>query len=135
MTDVLSSAMTDLRALAAPLLVLALLLGAGATLATFLPSSSPDGATCGTWLAPATTREDLAGIRAQTDGLEERATDSALAGVRRQAQAIGDRAEAAYRSCDDTLSTRRLVTLAGLALGGMSGALGAIGLRRRGQGA
>lgn len=125
MLDVLSSPMTDLRALAAPLLILAALFVTGATLATFLPTSSA-GASCGTWLAPAWPADQVAELNQAAQRIG-RNTPSAAG----RAQAIADGAAFNHRTCDGALGNRQTLAVSGLTLGTLSGVLGVTGLRRR----
>lgn len=85
----------------------------GAVAATFLPAS-PQGASCGTWVAPEWTAE-------KTDALVERAmdlTDQSLSDdIADQGYSLAANARLAQRLCDDALGTRRTVTLVLLGAG------------------
>jgi len=84
----------------------------GAALATFLPTS-PQGATCGTWVAPEWTDE---GTRQLVEDGSELAKYDGLFGDSRGA-GIAYAAAASKRVCDDALGTRRTISIVLLVLG------------------
>lgn len=85
----------------------------GSVGATFLPTS-PQGASCGTWVAPEWTDE-------KTDALVDRAlelTDQSVSDdIAGQGYAIATNARTAQRLCNDALGTRRTVALVLVAMG------------------
>jgi hypothetical protein len=87
----------------------------GAALATFLPTS-PDGSTCGTWVAPewsASRTQDVVDRATQTEIDAEQVSRSDLAA---QARAIGAGAERSQAVCADALGNRRNLALVLLGL-------------------
>lgn len=90
------------------------LLGAG--LATFLPTS-PQGATCGTWVAPEWTDEGVAELTAGIPDMTVGDLTNEFTGeINRDLAGIGAAAVTAKRLCDDALSTRRTTTIVLLVL-------------------
>ena len=90
------------------------LLLVGAAAATFLPTS-PQGATCGTWVAPEWNEDHVDKLREQANSLAEQDFTGEFGG---EALAIAAGSQKALRICDDALGTRRTVTfvLVGLAV-------------------
>lgn len=102
---------------------LAIALGAllllGGALATFLPTS-PQGAACGTWVAPEWTDEgvrELAGTSGAVDGLRGSNFDGSLDDELATMDAIAYVAVTSKRLCDDALATRRTTAIVLLVLG------------------
>lgn len=96
----------------------ALLLLCGA-LATFLPTS-PEGATCGTWVAPEWTDEDMQDVADAAEVGEDLAAlniDGSLDGQLSDLSGAAYAAVASKRLCDDALGTRRTVSIVLLILG------------------
>lgn len=98
-------------------LVIAALCVLGASLATFLPTS-PEGATCGTWVSPEWTDEGVADL---TEGIPDMTTqdltNEVTGEINQRIVGIGAAAVMAKRLCDDALSTRRTTTIVLLVLG------------------
>lgn len=91
---------------------------AGAALAVFLPTS-PEGAVCGTWVAPEWGDEETQELLEKNQELakyDELLGDNGSAG---RAVAIAE----SKRLCDDALGTRRTVSIALLILGVVGPAL------------
>lgn len=100
-------------------IALGALLLLGGALATFLPTS-PEGASCGTWVAPEWTEDDMDDVSRAVDvgdDLSRLNLDGSLD------DQIADLGAAAYvaveskRLCDDALGTRRTTAIVLLLLG------------------
>lgn len=90
----------------------AVLLLLGAVAATFLPTS-PNGATCGTWISPEWGEKETDELVESTRGLVEQSLSDELAA---EAYAIAAGARESQRVCSDALSTRRTISLVLLGL-------------------
>lgn len=82
----------------------------GALAATFLPAS-PEGATCGTWIAPEWDDKGTADLLDKYREMAEGASSPELS--RYRGEAIGGAAAVVRtkRNCDDALGTRRTTAL------------------------
>lgn len=100
-------------------IALGALLLLGGALATFLPTS-PEGASCGTWVAPEWTDDDMAAASRAADAganLDQLNIDGSLDD---QVAGLGAAAYVAVESkrlCDDALGTRRTTAIVLLLLG------------------
>lgn len=114
--------------LAVAVAVLAIL---GAVSATLLPTS-PQGASCGTWVSPEWTDQKTNALVDQALELTDQSISGDIAG---EGYAIASNARTAQRLCSDALGTRRTVSivLLGLALVLPAGLLfvGGAAVRRR----
>ncbi|GAA4120393.1 hypothetical protein GCM10022215_23930 [Nocardioides fonticola] len=91
-------------------IVTGLLLFGGALAATFLPTS-PDGATCGTWVSPEYGDDDVEDLLGDLESSYRQANslgESELAG---RAAGLGASIVQAKQACDDALGTRRTTTI------------------------
>ena len=86
----------------------AVILFLGAVAATLLPTS-PQGATCGTWVTPEWQEDEVDEFVESSLDLAER--DPTGGGISGEVVGMAAGARAAQRLCDDALGTRRTVTL------------------------
>ena len=90
--------------------VLAAVLFLGAVAATFLPTS-PQGATCGTWVAPEWDDESTQRLLDRAGVLREGAGIDPSGELGAEVAGLAASVSASKRLCDDALSTRRTVAL------------------------
>ncbi|UAL28425.1 hypothetical protein K8W59_11090 [Nocardioides rotundus] len=83
-----------------------------ALLLTFLPASGDNGSPCGTWVSPAMSEDELRETNEKARGvIDEGLIDT----FELEAQMVA--ANADFRQCQDTLSSRRLWSLLALGAG------------------
>jgi len=101
---------THLAGIAAFLLLLV------AALVTFLPTS-PNGATCGTWLSPEWSKAKTSSIVNEASASQAQAENAGLYELADEAGAVSTAAAHAYSVCSGALSARRTMALVLLVLG------------------